>query len=162
MNQARRLAAILVAEVVGYSRTRKAQSRRRTPASKELKGGFLTERPNGHQIGNGSSPPRADVRIVTNERRLIGQFEPFDCGRAVAAKLDIVHAGDKPLGIPPAAFPKIARGFRERPQIFSSRPPGAGFPRTSPNAVAFAGRLIARVCDGRFEPAASVASLARV
>jgi hypothetical protein len=90
MNQTRRLAAILAAEVVGYSRTRKAQSRRRTPASKELKGGFLTERPNSHQIGNGSSPPRLfsnsgpgvklSVSILAGSRVLsaVGTCPPHD------------------------------------------------------------------------------------
>ena len=41
-----------------------------------------------------------------------------------------MHAGDKPLRIPPAPFPKIARCFRERAQIFASPPPWGRIPRT--------------------------------
>jgi hypothetical protein len=37
-------------------------------------------------VAKDSNPPRANLRIVTNEGRLSGRFEPFDCGRELAAK----------------------------------------------------------------------------
>jgi hypothetical protein len=94
-------------------------------------------------VEHGNLIDRADGH---RERQVSGQFEPFDCGRDVAAK------GRHPASYPSRGVSQNCARFSRAASYFRTPAPlAAGFPRTSPYVIR-TGRCgawtPARACEG--------------